>query len=199
MWIPIENSASVSTRLVLGTCIGTVSSVVNKPQSAESTPMVPEAQCFSVNTRSPEQIDRLFEAIMLTRGSLDAEQFTRPKKLIASNADVFTLDDTELGHTDLVQHNVDTSDHPPIKQPVRRVPFIYRDRIAKMVTSMWRNKMLSNRQSAPGVAQSCWYPRKTASIDFISTTVVALTVTVLHGKMSTLYRGLMTFWIHLVE
>ena len=49
---------------------------------------------------------------------------------------MFALNDTELGHTPFVQHHVDTSDHPPIKQPVRRASFIYRDRIAKMVASM---------------------------------------------------------------
>ena len=46
---------------------------------------------------------------------------------------MFALDDSELGHTDLVQHHVDTGDHPPIKQPVRRVPFVYRDKIAELV------------------------------------------------------------------
>ena len=42
----------------------------------------------------------------------------------------------ELGHTDLVQHHVDTGDSPPIKQPVRRVPFFYRDKIANLVVEM---------------------------------------------------------------
>ena len=54
LWIPVENSASVSTRLVPGMCISTVTSVVNTPRSADSTPIVPEAQCFIVNTKSPE-------------------------------------------------------------------------------------------------------------------------------------------------
>ena len=73
----------------------------------------------------------------MTRGSLDAKQFTHLKKLIASNADVFALDDTELGHTNLVQHHIDTSDHWLLDRwVVTGVPFIYRDRIAKMVASM---------------------------------------------------------------
>ena len=48
----------------------------------------------------------------------------------------FVLDDTKLGHTELVQHHVDTSDHPQIKQLMRRVPFVYRDNIVKMVASV---------------------------------------------------------------
>ena len=54
LWIPIKNSASVCTQLVPGTCIGTISSVINTPESAESTPIVPESQCLSVNAKSPE-------------------------------------------------------------------------------------------------------------------------------------------------
>ena len=52
------------------------------------------------------------------------------------NADLFALDNSELGHTDLVQHHVDTGDNPPIEQPVRRVPFVYRDKIAEMVANI---------------------------------------------------------------
>ena len=54
----------------------------------------------------------------------------------ATNADVFALDNTELGHTELVQHQVDAGDTTPIKQPVRRVPFVFRDKIAAMVDEM---------------------------------------------------------------
>ena len=39
-------------------------------------------------------------------------------------------DNTELGHTQLVQHQVDTGDTTSIKQPVRHVPFVFRDKIA---------------------------------------------------------------------
>ena len=47
------------------------------------------------------------------------------KKMIVENADVFALDDSELGHTDLVQHHVDTGDSTPIRQLVRRVLFVF--------------------------------------------------------------------------
>ena len=84
--------------IVLEMCISTISSVINTPQSAESTFIAPEAKCFSVNAKYPERIVRLFEALKSTRGSLNAEQFTCLKKIIASNTDLFALDNTELGH-----------------------------------------------------------------------------------------------------
>ncbi len=52
---------------------------------------------------------------------------------------MFALDNSELEHTDVVQHLVDTEEHRPIKQAVRRVPFVHRVRretIAKLVKEM---------------------------------------------------------------
>ena len=39
-------------------------------------------------------------------------------------ADVFTLDDTELGCTDLMQHSIETGDHLPIRQQPYRTPVV---------------------------------------------------------------------------
>ena len=85
---------------------------------------------------SPERLTRLFDALQLEQGSITTEEFEQLKDLVRENADVFALDDSELGHTSVVQHHVDTGDHNPIKQAVRRVPFVYRDKIAKMVAEM---------------------------------------------------------------
>lgn len=57
--------------------------------------------------------------------SLSWRDFPRVKiiQLILRNCDVFTLDDSELGCMDLVKHDIDTSDSPPIKKHFRIVPF----------------------------------------------------------------------------
>ena len=39
---------------------------------------------------------------------------------------IFALDSTELGCTKLVQHAIDTGDHPPIRQLPHRTPFALR-------------------------------------------------------------------------
>ena len=107
-----------------------------------SLPNCPEAanisQCASqVDTDSAtNRLDRLFEVLALERGTLTEEQFHDLKKMVANNSDVFALEDTELGHTDLVKHHVDTGSSAPIKQPICRVPFFFRDKIAAMVDEM---------------------------------------------------------------
>ena len=81
-------------------------------------------------------MEKLYEVLLLEKGAVTQEQCNALKQLIAANADVFALSDDELGHTYLVQHHVDTGDSPPIKQPVRRVPFFYQDKIANLVVEM---------------------------------------------------------------
>ena len=49
---------------------------------------------------------------------------------------MFAVDDSELGRTSLVQHTIDTGDHPPIKQQPRRTPFVQREQISKLINEM---------------------------------------------------------------
>ena len=51
-------------------------------------------------------------------------------------ADVFALDSSELGTTSLAEHVIKTGDHPPTRQPVRRMPFALRDKVNSLVEEM---------------------------------------------------------------
>ena len=42
----------------------------------------------------------------------------------------------EVGRTNLVEHNIETSEHPPIKQPPRRIPFSLRPKVETLVQEM---------------------------------------------------------------
>ena len=109
------------------------------------------AQCARICDQSSLLVDRLqklFDTLSLEKGSLTDDQFSCLKKLIADYSDVFTLDSTELGHTDLVQHHVDTGDSQPVKQPARRVPFVYRERISSMVEEMQHLGVIKPSSSA---------------------------------------------------
>ena len=56
--------------------------------------------------------------------------------------DVFAVDEGELGEVREVQHGIVTGDSPPIRQPVRRIPFALREKVAGLV-----NDMLSGSES----------------------------------------------------
>ena len=81
------------------------------------------------------------------------------------NADVFALDNSELGHTDLVHHHVDTGDHPPVKQPMRRVPFVYREKIAGLMKEMEEAGVIKP-SSSPWASPVVLVPKKDGTCRF---------------------------------
>ena len=164
--IPAENHGSLSTRLEPGDCVGTVAPIdsallceSDTPQeltraardSASSHP-VSDLECAQENDAEERKahcaqvceesspltgrVQELFRVLSLEQGTLTDSQFSSLKELIADHADVFALDNSELGHTDLVQHHVDTGTSPPVRQPARRVPFVHREKISAMVEEM---------------------------------------------------------------
>ena len=48
----------------------------------------------------------------------------------------FAVEDGERGETDVVQMTIDTGDHPPKKQAVRRVPFAVRQEVSQQLRKM---------------------------------------------------------------
>ena len=69
-------------------------------------------------------------------------------QFLLKSDDVFSLDDSDLGRTSLVCHSVDTGDHPPIKQPPRRIPFAQREVVSKMIEDMQQKGIVQPSTSA---------------------------------------------------
>ena len=57
-------------------------------------------------------------------------------ELVDDYSDIFALDQSELGRTDIVTHTIDAGDHPPVHQPARRTPFALRAKVKEMVEDM---------------------------------------------------------------
>ena len=57
-------------------------------------------------------------------------------RLITSFSDIFALDASELGATTLVQHVINTGDHTPIRQQLRRMPFALQRDVDQMEGDM---------------------------------------------------------------
>ena len=57
-------------------------------------------------------------------------------KLLCRYLSTFSKNDTDLGVTTLVQHEIDTGDSRPIKQPPRRVPLAFANEERKVVQQM---------------------------------------------------------------
>ena len=48
-------------------------------------------------------------------------------------SDVFAMDPSELGSTDLVTHHIDTGEHQPIRQLPRRMPYSLQSKATQLV------------------------------------------------------------------
>ena len=83
-----------------------------------------------------ERMQRLKDGWQVEERSLVGEEMKSLKSLVCEYADVFALDSSELGSTDLVTHTIDTGDSPPIKQSARRTPFALRQVMEEMVEKM---------------------------------------------------------------
>ena len=175
----------IPTRLSQNMPLGCVTVLPHRSQSdIHTSPLLPsvdsstapseltEACCLKIAPyhlqspfNSPETLKRLKAELQLSQGDLTQDQFQQLEQLICDNADVFALDDSELGCTSFVQHRIDTGDQPPIKQPIRRVPFVYRNKIAEMVEDMEKQGVIKPSAS-PWSSPVVLVPKKDGSLRF---------------------------------
>ena len=93
------------------------------------------------------QLKQLRECVMLNSRNLEELQARQLATLIDEFADVFALELSELGATELVTHSIDTGEAPPIKQPARRIPFTLRGTVDEMVGEMLKQGVIEPSQS----------------------------------------------------
>ena len=72
---------------------------------------------------------------------LDQAEVEQPERealetFLAKNADVFAVDSTELGLTNVISHSIDTGENLTIHQPPRRIPFALRSQVEEMINDM---------------------------------------------------------------
>ena len=89
-----------------------------------------------------KRTEKLIKVLKLDEAGLPPEQEEKLKELIKANADIFALDSTELGSTDMVTHDIITGDHPPIHQPPRRIPFSLRPKVQELVQEMLHQNVI---------------------------------------------------------
>ena len=80
--------------------------------------------------------------------SLSREEEAKLKELLVANAGIFALDSSELGTTDVVTHAVNTGDHPPVRQHLRRIAFALCGQVTQMVEDMLVNQPLGQPSRA---------------------------------------------------
>ena len=77
-----------------------------------------------------------------TNSDLTPEQQSRPQALLNEYRDIFALTPDELGRTNLVQHNIDTQGHAPIRMRPYRVPQVQKEAIEKHIDEMLERNVI---------------------------------------------------------
>ena len=73
---------------------------------------------------------------------LTADERSRAVQLITANADIFSKHEFDYGRSDLLEYSIDTADHKPIAQGMRRHPMAYLDLIDDTVNQLLRSKVI---------------------------------------------------------
>ena len=173
-FIPLQNFQGTSIKLDEGVHLG-VASLCDIPRQDEPVKVTEPKQgngallrstCASVKAliNTPERYERL-RSVLDFPDTLDAYQIENFKQLLMKSTDVFALNDSELGCTDVVSHNIDTGDKLPVKQPPYRAPMIYREKIAEMVMEMQERGIVQPSMS-PWASPVILVPKKDGSLRF---------------------------------
>ena len=165
--IPIENFQGVPVTLEEGSELGTVTLYVPDDNHSSHVSASSESQCAHVTAleNTPARLHKLIEALGLVESKLDPTQLKKLKSLIAECSDIFALDDSELGCTGLVQHEIDTNEHHPIKQQPYRTPFTQRAKISQMIDDMEKQGVVKP-SSSPWASPIILVPKKDGTSRF---------------------------------
>jgi len=113
----------------------------------------------------PQRVQQLLEILGVEQLDLSPSDKAQLSDLVEEFADVFALDDSELGCTSLVQHRVDTGDYPAIKQLPRRMPFSQR-RWQSWLRICWKRGSFGLLQ-VHGQVPLCWSQSGMVVSDFV--------------------------------
>ncbi|GFU59508.1 retrovirus-related Pol polyprotein from transposon 17.6 [Trichonephila clavipes] len=69
------------------------------------------------------------------------------ERLFQEFEDVFSRNSSNIGHTTVTQHRIDTADHPQIKQHPRRLPFAKQEEVGTLLREMQENDIIEPSSS----------------------------------------------------
>jgi len=78
---------------------------------------------------------------------MPATEHRTVEDFVQRNADVFSKSEYDIGRTHLTKYRIDTSDHPPFHEPLRRHPVAYLPIIDKHVSDMLANDIIEPTMS----------------------------------------------------
>ena len=142
---PVLNTERQSQVLPQGTELG----ILQEAESVEEIEKFPAKSARiwkeEISSTENEVINKMVNDLP---DELTDQQRTEVRELLVRNRNILSTSEYDIGRTDLVEHRIDTGDHRPIRQPLRRHPFQHSDYI----------KDETNRMLAHGIIEPAASP-----------------------------------------
>ncbi|GFY03647.1 hypothetical protein TNCV_3092731 [Trichonephila clavipes] len=103
--------------------------------------------CLQKFELAPIQLASTVDSDLLENAELSPEQKSSAERLFQEFEDVFSRNSSDIGHTTVTQHRIDTADHPPIKQHPRRLPFAKQEEVGTLLREMQENDIIEPSSS----------------------------------------------------
>ena len=116
VYVPLQNLQNTIVKLCRGAELGTIEPFVASSPNNHVTHMCEESQHVESSCAKDtvdkkfddERNQKLLKALKLNQSDVTGEQFNDLKAVMLEASDVFALDNSELGRTNLVKHTIDT-------------------------------------------------------------------------------------------
>ena len=148
----LQNNGVEKECLKQGTRLGVVNATTvlsREGSDLNKSSQIPLLRSLAVREPSQEEAEKNQERIakLFTQIGSDFSQLVKGDQeslhtLLSSYSDVFALDSSELGTTKLVTHSINTGQHLPVKQPLRRTPFALRNKVEELVDDMLKQGVI---------------------------------------------------------
>jgi len=144
--VPLLNATGTPRLLRNGTCLGTsepVQVVTDDERNSEDeiSDETEHARQWTTQTgnASAEIVDSMIGSLP---ADLNDSQRDSVRELLETYQDVLSKDEYDVGRTDLVHHTIDTGEHRPIRQTLRRHPVTYLETIDQQVDEIIRHDIV---------------------------------------------------------
>ena len=161
--IPIQNFQKCPVELTEGMKLGKVESMSKSPITVQMSDV--NVLCAPVTLEESEKQKELLASLKLPESTLTDEQSSELSNLIEEYSDVFAMSKSELGCCDLVEHEIDTDGHSPIKLQPYRLPVIQREKVAQMIQEM-KDQGVIKPSSSPWSSPIVLVPKRDGSLRF---------------------------------
>ena len=115
---------------------------------------------IGMTTPVPEHLQDLFNRSTKDLGEREKGQVAA---LLKNFKDSFSRDDWDIGLTNLAEHEIQTGNAAPIKQPPRRVPLAYSDKEKAAIEDM-KAKVVIRESVSPWASPICLVSKKDGGV-----------------------------------